>query len=113
MKVIEILSIAGFISLIYISLILTDLSKRLGSVTKLLSFYRIYYVGIFFLVIASGIYSAFVLKDTGLIDWNLPLHKEEEVNVLLLLFASTGVVINFIISIKYWGWLFKSIFWFR
>jgi len=100
----------GEAALIYAMLILLQLSKKLGDVTKMKPFYRGYYVSAVLLVLAliirilnasllfSPIASSTIWQQNDWVNLSLPHH------ILL----TVGLTIALPITAKYWGWLLKE-----
>jgi hypothetical protein len=99
---------AGLIAVIHIVFILAELSQRLGAVTKMPKYYRGFYLGAVLLFVAlltrllriNSYYTspptvAFLNDDLFyLIVYSLPL--------------ALGATIILLITLRYWGWLFKE-----
>jgi hypothetical protein len=99
----------GLISIIYITFILSRLSKRLGEVSRMpTKAYRGFYLA---LSLLAASLLTFLLRISA-----LPTPEKAPAfltsAVFYLLFHSiplaTGVTICLIVTIKYWGWLMKE-----
>jgi len=104
-----ILGTLGLISLIYALLILAQLGKKLGAVTKMRSTYRGYYAAVVLvglsLVMRLVRASVFWAQRDG-----LPAALNEPLLYLLLyhLPLAMGVTIGLAITWYYWKWLLKE-----
>jgi hypothetical protein len=104
-----ILGTLGLISLIYALLILAQLGKKLGAVTKMRSTYRGYYVAVCLVGLALVLRllrtSVFWAQSDG-----LPAALNEPLLYLLLyhLPLAVGLTIGLAITWYYWKWLLKE-----
>ena len=104
-----ILGTAGLISLIYALLILAQLGKKLGAVTKMRSTYRGYYAAVVLvglsLVVRLVRASVFWAQRDG-----LPAALNEPLLYLFLYHIplALGVTIALAITWYYWKWLLKE-----
>ena len=100
----------GEAALIHAILILFQLSKKLGEVTKMRPFYRAYYVSIVFLTMAlvARIVNASQLLSpaTRLQTWEQDYWMLSPLphNILLAI----GLTVALFVTAKYWGWLVKE-----
>ncbi len=95
------IELPDFISFFLYSCILyflSEMSKRLGEVMGMKKYYYLYYIGIFFMLVAS---ITMVLSLGG--------HEVLELFVYGYVFFSLGLTMGLIASIKYWGWLIKEL----
>lgn len=98
----------GLIAIIYVVLILAELSQRLGAVTKMRRYYLGFYIGGIFFVISliSRVLkiSVFSTRQQNLAFLN------EDVFYLLTYHAplAIGTTISLAVTLLYWGWLLKE-----
>ena len=90
----KLLDVASYLLFTVVLYFLSVISKRLGEVMGLKKYYRIFYLGIF--LILSGSITMFFGKYP---DAKLYGH----------FFFATGLTLSLIVTIKYWGWLFKEL----
>lgn len=98
----------GLMALIYIMLILAELSQRLGAVTKMPRYYLGFYVSAAFVGVA--LISRF-LKISA-----LPAPQQNLSFLVCDLFylltyhipLAIGATISLALTLRYWGWLFKE-----
>lgn len=93
----EFLDVFAFLLFAFILYFLSVISKRLGEVMGLKKYYYLYYLGIFFLLLAS-ITTIFAIRIM------------EDVDFYGYVFFSIGITLSLIASIKYWGWLIIELF---
>jgi hypothetical protein len=92
------------IGVLYVTWLLRALSRRMGEVTKMRSYYRGYDVGNALIIIAT---LSYVFQCNAALAQQ-PASIREYTFVLMTFYLplALGVVINLIVSIIYWGWLF-------
>ena len=102
---ISLLGTFGTLSVIFLVYILARLSERLGSVQKMPSSYRYYYLALFFLAI-SYIIQVFMAR-VSFTPENFPNWLSSPWFLLLghHLPLTIGVSIGLVITWRYWSWL--------
>ncbi len=95
----ELLRLGGSVVIILFTLVLyflSILSKRLGEVMGMKKYYYLYYTGIVFMLLGSGIMI-------------LSFDNFQNTHFVGDLFFATGLTLGLIATIKYWGWLIKEL----
>ncbi len=92
------------IGVLYTSWLLRALSRRMGEVTKMRPYYRGYDVGNALIIIATLSY--IFQCNAALAQQPASIREFTFVLTTFYLPLTLGVVINLIIAIIYWGWLF-------
>ena len=103
-----VLGSAGLVSAIYITLIMARLSRKLGAVTKMRSYYRGFYISAVFLVVSLVAY--FLKTSVLLASEQAPALLNSDLFYLLtyhLPFA-VGTSISLAVTLRYWDWLLKE-----
>jgi len=98
----------GLISAIYITLIISKLSQKLGAVTKMRGYYRGFYVSAIFLLVSL---IAHLLKTSVLLaSERAPALLNSDLFYLLTYYLplAIGTSINLAITLRYWDWLLKE-----
>jgi len=98
----------GLISAIYITLIISKLSQKLGAVTKMRGYYRGFYVSAIFLLVSL---IAHLLKTSVLLaSERAPALLNSALFYLLTYYLplAIGTSINLAITLRYWDWLLKE-----
>jgi hypothetical protein len=98
----------GLISAIYITLIISKLSQKLGAVTKMRGYYRGFYVSAIFLLVSL---IAHLLKTSVLLaSEQAPALLNSDLFYLLTYYLplAIGTSINLAITLRYWDWLLKE-----
>jgi hypothetical protein len=99
----------GLISIIYITFVLSRLSKRLGEVSRMpTKAYRGFYLA---LSLLAASLLTFLLKISALLNpEKAPAFLTSAVFYLLFhsIPLAVGVTICLTVTIKYWGWLIKE-----
>ena len=98
----------GLISAIYITLIISRLSQKLGAVTKMRGYYRGFYVSAIFLLVSL---IAHLLKTSVLLaSEQAPALLNSDLFYLLTYYLplAIGTSINLAITLRYWDWLLKE-----
>lgn len=102
---ITLLSPLGTISIIFLVFILAQLSKKLGAVTRMPPYYRWFWAGIGFLVIALiSQLLRISISLTGQASyqlWNNSLFYLVTYHLPIAIGATIGLVVTW----RYWGWL--------
>lgn len=98
----------GLMAVIYIMLILAELSQKLGAVTKMPRYYLGFYVSAAFLGVA--LLSRFLKISTlPAPNQSLPFSTNELFYLLTYyLPLAIGMTISLALTLIYWGWLFKE-----
>lgn len=98
----------GLIAIIYVILILAELSQRLGAVTKMQRYYRVFYIGVIFLLISLT--SRILRISVFLSPQQNPVFLNDDLFYLLTYHVplAIGTTINLAITLLYWGWLLKE-----
>jgi len=98
------LGIAGLLSIFFMLFILANLSRRLGTVTKMKPYYRGFYVAMGILVLPLIV--RMVLSPAGIQpDY---LHSPAFYLFAYHLPFALAIVISCIVAWRYWGWLFRE-----
>ena len=98
----------GLISAIYITLIISKLSQKLGAVTKMRGYYRGFYVSAIFLLVSL---IAHLLKTSVLLaSERAPALLNSDLFYLLTYYLplAIGTSINLAVTLRYWDWLLKE-----
>jgi hypothetical protein len=98
----------GLISAIYITLIISKLSQKLGAVTKMRSYYRGFYASAIFLLVSL---IAHLLKTSVLLaSERAPALLNSDLFYLLTYYLplAIGTSINLAVTLRYWDWLLKE-----
>ena len=98
----------GLFSVVFMMFMLADLSRRLGSVTKMKPYYRVFYVAMGLLSIATVarvLRSSVVLSpDVGPPILHNPVFYLIAYHLPLVIAVTLGVGVTW----RYWGWLFRE-----
>jgi hypothetical protein len=98
----------GLISAIYITLIMSRLSQKLGAVTKMRGYYRGFYVSAIFLLVSV---IAYLLRTSVLLaSEEAPTLLNSDLFYLLTYYLplAIGTSISLAITLRYWDWLLKE-----
>jgi hypothetical protein len=98
----------GLISAIYITLIMSSLSQKLGAVTKMRGYYRGFYVSAIFLLVSV---IAYLLRTSVLLaSEEAPTLLNSDLFYLLAYYLplAIGTSISLAITLRYWDWLLKE-----
>jgi hypothetical protein len=98
----------GLISAIYITLIISKLSQKLGAVTKMQGYYRGLYVSAIFLLVSL---IAHLLKTSVLLaSERAPALLNSDLFYLFTYYLplAIGTSINLAVTLRYWDWLLKE-----
>jgi hypothetical protein len=98
----------GLISAIYITLIISRLSQKLGAVTKMRGYYRGFYVSAIFLLVSL---IAYLLKTSVLLaSEGAPALLNSDLFYLLTYYLplAIGTSVSLAITLRYWDWLLKE-----
>jgi hypothetical protein len=98
----------GLISAIYITLIISKLSQKLGAVTKMRGYYRGFYVSAIFLLVS--LIAHLVKTSVLLASERAPALLNSDLFYLLTYYLplAIGTSINLAITLRYWDWLLKE-----
>lgn len=100
--------IVGLGSVIYLMLILAELSRRLGEVTKWPPYYRGLYVGAA-LVALSVVGRVLIWNEAVSTELEVAFLRTSAASVLLDRFPlALGVTISAVVAWRYWRWLLKD-----
>lgn len=98
----------GLLSLVLMTWILARLSKRLGEVTKMSRYYRVFYVSMTCLSIAVMAHflrmSVFLAEEVG----PYILHSDIFYLCIYYIPLAVGVTLDLIIAWRYWSWLLRE-----
>jgi hypothetical protein len=98
----------SLIGVIYLLYILSVLSRKLGSVTKMRAFYRGFYLAIG--LIGLAVVASWLLLTVRITPDLLPVAWRDE-TLYLVIFNTTmavAVTLSLVLAWRYWGWLFKE-----
>jgi hypothetical protein len=98
----------GLISAIYITLIMSRLSQKLGAVTKMRGYYRGFYVSAIFLLVSV---IAYLLRTSVLLaSEEAPTLLNSDLFYLLTYYLplAIGTSLSLAITLRYWDWLLKE-----
>jgi len=103
-----ILGVLGVFSIIYLNLLLSNLSRRLGTVTQMKPYYRWFLVAGAFVTIAA---LSQLIRGTAMLAPDLALSVFLEPWFALVTYhlpLAIGVTLDLAIVWCYWGWMFKE-----
>ncbi|MCD1295914.1 hypothetical protein CUJ83_13005 [Methanocella sp. CWC-04] len=94
-----------FVSLIIVSLIFKDLSKRLGEALQIKKYYRLFDVCVGIMILAMIMIfveyaSGFGSMQIPGIEWIAPVSR-------IMFFGS--IVVEVVVILKYWGWIIPEV----
>lgn len=92
-------SVVGLLAFIYLLYIFATLSRRLGAITKMKSYYRRFYVAMG--LVAVAIITAMTRQPDA--ESNLVLHI-----IAYYLPLTLAGIISLDAAYRYWGWLFRD-----
>ena len=95
----------GLLAIAYLGLLFGDLSRRLGSVTKMADYYRYFWVASGFVTVAA------LIRGTAALAPHLALSALLEPWFALVSFhipLAVGVTLNLVLIWHYWGWILKE-----
>lgn len=98
--ILQIISASG---LLIILNILQKLSRRLGEALHMKAYYHLFSFGciLIFISILSQFYTLVFLHFSEL--------QQSQIVYIINFLMAAGVTFNFVIALKYWGWLFREI----
>ncbi|HWQ95879.1 MAG TPA: hypothetical protein VN368_00760, partial [Candidatus Methylomirabilis sp.] len=93
-KFLEFLDMASYLLFMLVLYFLSVISKRLGEVMGLKRYYRIYYLGMFFILLSSIIIFFGTFANRKIFGY---------------FFLAIGLTLSLVVTVKYWGWLIKEL----
>ncbi len=107
-SMLALLSSAALVGAIYLCFVLMELSRKLGSVTRMPPYYLLFYPAGVFLTVA--LFSRLIKASMLLVPEGArpPLLSGSFYLATYHIPLFTGMLFAFAVTIKYWGWIFRE-----